>query len=89
MTSPLVLTTVEYLILDVLAARYGAGTDRWPFPHNTLPALTRLQQYGLVGWTPGTIEGTWVVWLTDTGIQFLFPSGFTGDPRDRSPGSPV
>lgn len=61
------LPPTEYLILDVLGARWRTGETLWTFPARLMPAVRRLAERGLVNWKSGVVEHTIQVWLTDAG----------------------
>jgi hypothetical protein len=58
---------IQYLVLDVLAARHRLGEQVWTFPLRLKTALKVLAAEGLIGWKPGVNQGTALVWLTDAG----------------------
>lgn len=61
------LPPTEYLILEVLAARWRVGERVWTFPTRVNRALDSLAGKGLVGWKSGVVERTSLAWLTDGG----------------------
>lgn len=61
------LTPTEYLVMEVLAARYRLGEDVWTFPSETVRAAKNLEAKGFVGWKSGVCENTLQLWLTDGG----------------------
>lgn len=61
------LPRVQYLILEVLAARWRTGELNWTFPSRLLPHVARLGATGLVGWKSGIMPRTFMVWLTEEG----------------------
>jgi hypothetical protein len=60
-------TPTEYLVLEVLAARYRLGEHTWTFPTRLAPQLRGLEDAGLLGFKPGVAEGSYTAWLTDAG----------------------
>lgn len=61
------LPPTQYLIVEVLAARWRTGEQVWTFPARLRSALTPLADAGLVGWKAGIEQGTVLAWLTDAG----------------------
>lgn len=59
------LPPTQYLILEVLAARYRTGEQTWTFPNRVRPALEALSAAGLIGWKAA--PGLALAWLTDAG----------------------
>jgi hypothetical protein len=64
------LTPTEYLVLDVMVARYRLGDDGWTFPTQIGPALARLATRGYVDYKSGVVQNTLQVWFTDKGASF-------------------
>lgn len=61
------LPPTQYLILDVLAARYRTGEQLWTFPSTLRPAIRALEAQGLVSSMHGITYKTVRVRLTDKG----------------------
>lgn len=61
------LTPTEYLILEVLAARFRLGEHLWPFPNRFRPALRTLHAKGLVSFQSHVTAGNQAVRLTVDG----------------------
>lgn len=61
------LPPTQYLVLDVLAARFRAGESMWTFPSRLGAALYALGQAGLVNSQRGSRPRTYQAWLTDAG----------------------
>lgn len=61
------LPAVQYLILDVLAARWRTGVHMWTFPTRMRPHVEALADAGLVWWRSGPAEKAIEVGLTDAG----------------------
>ncbi|MFI7073469.1 hypothetical protein [Micromonospora sediminicola] len=61
------LPPTQYLILEVLAARYRLGEVLWTFPARLRPNMDQLADRGLIGWKSGVEYGTVRAWLTDAG----------------------
>jgi hypothetical protein len=62
------LPPMQYLILEVLAARWRLGERLWTFPAARISYhLGQLEQLGLVGWKSGVDQGTVRAWLTEKG----------------------
>jgi hypothetical protein len=64
------LTPTEYLVLDVMVARYRLGDDGWTFPTQVGPALARLATRGYVDYKSGVVQHTLQAWFTDKGASF-------------------
>lgn len=58
----------EWLMLEVLAARYRLGEKAWTFPARCSALATGLEARGLVGWKNGIVEGSILVHLTPAGL---------------------
>lgn len=61
------LPPTQYLILEVLAARYRTGETHWTFPAKLRPQMEALERLGLIGWKSGVEYGTVRAWFTDEG----------------------
>ena len=61
------LPPTQYLVLDVLAARWRVGERLWTFPSVLSRAARALERLGLVAWKRGVDHGTIVAWLTEAG----------------------
>jgi hypothetical protein len=61
------LPPTQYLILEVLAARWRLGESSWPFPTRLRPALTALRDLGLVSFEAYNTPGNYRVRLTELG----------------------
>lgn len=80
------LTPTEYLVLDVMVARYRLGDDSWTFPTTFRPALERLEQRGYLNYKSGVVQHTQHAWLTEEGAKFTKldqPYMLHGDPIGR------
>jgi hypothetical protein len=64
------LTPMEYLILDVMVARYRLGDNSWTFPTTFRPVLERLERRGYLNYKSGIVEHTQYAWLTEDGAKF-------------------
>lgn len=77
------LPLAQYLVLDVLAARYRTGEHLWTFPSSARPAVRALAQLGLVeemhGITPKTIRAS----LTEAGEAAVLKPGWL-NPADEA-----
>lgn len=77
------LPPLQYLILDVLAARYRTGEHLWTFPTSARPAIRALVELGLVeemhGITPKTIRAS----LTAAGKVAVLKDGWV-NPADEA-----
>jgi hypothetical protein len=71
------LPPTQYLIMDVLAARWRTGEHLWTFP--TRPGIVGaahdLARAGLVGMKSGVAPKTIQVWLTDAGKAAVLMPG--------------
>lgn len=67
------LPPTQYLILDVLAARYRTGETLWTFPARSgiVAAAHRLAQLGLVGVKSGTRPKKTAAWFGGAGRDVL------------------
>lgn len=63
------LPPTQYLILEVLAARYRLGEQWWTFPNRLRPAARALEQAKLVNIWSGQVEHTFRAILTVAGRQ--------------------
>lgn len=81
------LTPTEYLVLDVLVARYRLGDNSWTFPVQMRSALRRLEARGYLVFKSGVCYGTLHAHLTDRGARFTRldqPYVLHGTQRGRS-----
>lgn len=80
------LTPMEYLIMDVMVARYRLGDNSWTFPNTFRPALKKLYVRGHLCFKSGVCYGTLHAWLTPEGAKFCKldePYVFNGEQRGR------
>ena len=70
-------TPTEYLIGEVLAARYRLGEATWTFPTEVRKALRSLEARNLIGWKSGIVENTCLVWLTPAGRESSLSEDYT------------
>ncbi|MFE9955855.1 hypothetical protein [Micromonospora sp. NPDC005299] len=61
------LPPTQYLILEVLAARYRTGETLWTFPARFRSHIGQLADIGLIGWKSGVAPLTVMAWLTEAG----------------------
>ena len=61
------LPPTQYLMLEVLAARYRLGEHWWTFPDRLKPAARALEQAGLVDIWSGQVENTFRAVFTEAG----------------------
>lgn len=61
------LPPTQYLILEVLAARYRTGETVWTFPAKLRPQMEALERAGLIRWKSGVVYGTVLAWFTEQG----------------------
>lgn len=65
------LTPIQELMLEVLAARYRLGEERWTFNRRFFAAANALGTMRLVEWKHGIVEKTILVWLTPAGKKLM------------------
>jgi hypothetical protein len=70
------LPPAEYLLLEVLVARYRLSEPSWPFPTSCLPVLRRLQAKGLVDWQSDVVARSVRVSLTDAGFDLVADANY-------------
>lgn len=61
------LPPVQYLVMEVLAARARLGERYWTFPVRLRPALNALRERGLIWWRSAPTPGDVQAYLTETG----------------------
>lgn len=71
------LPPVEYLVMDVLAARARLGETYWTFPSRLRPAMRSLASRGLLWWQPGNVPRTVKAFLTEEGRAAVLYEGYT------------
>lgn len=71
------LPPVEYLVMDVLAARARLGETCWTFPSRLRPAMRSLADRGLLWWQPGNLPHTIRAFLTGEGRGAVLYEGYT------------
>jgi hypothetical protein len=88
MTTPVEVDSLpptQYLILDVLAARWRTGETLWTFPSRLRPAVRALAELGLVHEMHGITEGTIRARLTEVGRNTVLDDNYT-PPNRPEPG---
>lgn len=70
------LPPAQYLILEVLAARYRCGEHLWTFPSNLSRHLKALEAAGLIHVMHGDTAGTRRARLTDKGLAESLSTGY-------------
>lgn len=81
------LPPTQYLILEILAARYRLGEEIWPFPTTVAGALSKLEHAGLIQRMSGTTPKTIRALFTEAGKQvalsesYKAPNGGVERPR--------
>ncbi len=70
------LPPTQYLVLEVLAARYRLGEPYWTFPNRVRPAVGALIEEGLVSEHSGPVEGSFQVRFTDDGLKEALGAGY-------------
>lgn len=76
------LPPTQYLMLDVLAARWRVGERLWTFPSGLTQVARALDRLGLVAWKSSTVQGTIMVWLTEAGRDAVLDPNYVL-PGDR------
>lgn len=71
------LPPVEYLVMDVLAARARLGETYWTFPSRLRPAMRSLADRGLLWWKSGNVPHTIQAFLTEEGRSAVLYEGYT------------
>lgn len=59
----------QYLVMEVLAARWRTGEKVWTFPNFCKPALRALCERNWLRYKSGIVQDTQLVWLSDDGIK--------------------
>lgn len=80
------LPPTQYLLLDVLQARYRMGESHWTFPTSLERHARKLEDLGVVWLRSGPAPGAFEVWLTDAGRELLLSQPWTSPmsaPVDR------
>lgn len=70
------LPPTQYLVLEVLAARYRLGEHTWSFPARLNAAGEALAQLGLIVWTSHPAPDARRAWLTDAGKSAVLSDGY-------------
>lgn len=66
---PTDLPPTQYLIMEVLGARWRLGEEHWTFPSYLSQQLRVLEARGLLTWKHGIVARTCMAWLTEEGKQ--------------------
>jgi hypothetical protein len=78
-------TPTEWLIMEVLAARWRLGETTWHFPNTLKPALKRLAERDWIAYKAATVEGHQRAWLrTDGKLEWGLPTPWDAG-RDDPP----
>lgn len=64
-------TPTEYLVMEVLVARWRLGLDTWTFPTQLRKTLYNLARDGFLNYKSGIAPGSLNVWLTEQGAKEL------------------
>jgi hypothetical protein len=75
------LPPTQYLILDVLAARWRTGEEHWTLPNRCASAARALERAGLVWLRSGPVPGCFEARFTDAGRAAALSDDYT-PPRD-------
>lgn len=75
------LPPTQYLILEVLTARYRVGENAWTFPTRLRHALDALASAGLIGWKHAPTAGNALAWFTDAGRAASISETYTPPPN--------
>lgn len=70
------LPLAQYLMMDVLGARWRTGEKVWTFPTRCRSTARKLEELGLAHWKSGVVEKTILVWLTDSGKSKVLTSDY-------------
>lgn len=70
------LPPVQYLILELLAARIRTGEQVWSFPDRLRPQLRKLAEAGLIGWQSSPAPGACHAWFLDPGRTLMLLDDF-------------
>lgn len=70
------LPPVQYLILELLAARVRTGEQVWSFPDRLRPQLRKLAEAGLIGWQSSPAPGACHAWFLDPGRTLMLLDDF-------------
>lgn len=70
------LPQVQYLILEVLAARARLGEALWTFPRRLAPALDALEKHGFLWHEAGNVPRTRRASLTAAGRHAVLHDGY-------------
>jgi len=70
------LTPTEDLIMEVLAARYRAGENLWPFDSKLKRMLEHLGDLGLINVMSGNVEKTYRASLTQAGREYALSATY-------------
>lgn len=76
------LPPTQYLIMEMLAARYRLGEHMWTFPARLRPALNELQELGLIWWRSAPTPHDVQAYLTDAGREAAMSATYAV-PADR------
>jgi hypothetical protein len=79
------LPPVQYLVLDVFAARYRLGEYCWTFPARLRQVLNALTDMGLIGQKSSPAAHATMAWLTDAGKAAVLSGSYEPPdvPRQR------
>jgi hypothetical protein len=64
------LTPTEYLIMNILVARYRLGDNSWTFPTRFGATLNSLEERGYLSYKSGVLYKTLHAWLTPEGAKY-------------------
>lgn len=70
------LPPTQYLVMEVLAARYRLCENAWTFPSKLRPALEALSGLGLLWWKHATIPGYCLTGLTGAGRKAALSASY-------------
>lgn len=83
------MTPTQYLVMEVLAARWRLGFDYWTFPGDHpayLKAIRALSLLGYIGYEHRDCNGNWLVGLSEQGIKaWKLDERMTYAYRNRAP----
>jgi len=79
------LPPVQYLIMEVLAARYRLGAHSWPFPSRMRNSLRALESYDFVTVQSDTMPGYIRAELTKLGRDSVVDPTYVVPSNDQHP----
>jgi hypothetical protein len=79
-------TPTEWLVMEVLAARFRLGETTWHFPNTLKPTLKRLAERDWIAYKAAVVEGHQQAWLrTDGKLEWGLPTPWDALRADIEP----